>query len=958
MNMFFLKASTRLSMENRKIKILAIDDNNDNLIILRALINEAYPDAITLTTIDGNRGLELAAAEDPDVILLDVIMPGMDGFEVCRNLKADSRLVDIPVVFITALKGDRKNRIRALEAGAEAFIAKPIDESELTAQIRAMVKIKSANLIKHHEKERLAALVEEQTRELKKTQIATLNLLEDLKIENEERKKSEAALQESEEKYRELVEGSPDAIAIQIDEKIVFVNRSSLNLMRVSSIHELLGKSVFEFVHPDSQELVKKRIREIIQSEGIIPVLEERFLRMDGSEVDVEVKAMPIIFHNKPAIQMVVRDVTERKRAEIALSNERTLLRTIIDLIPEAIYVKGSDGRKILANPKEVQLSGKNSEDEVIGKTDEELYPDRGERQFEREDQIVLESGKSIIDIEGKLVDKSGQLRWLLGSKVPLRNTRGEIIGIVGLNHDITERKHVEEELLKLSRAVEQSPTSVFITNRDGNMEYVNSKFCEVTGYSKEEVVGKNPRLLKSGHQDQNFYKELWATILNGKEWKGEFRNKKKNGELYWESALISPLVNKDGKILHFVAVKEDITEKRKMIEELIAAKEKAEEMNRLKSNFLANMSHELRTPLNGILGYSEILMSQLEALDQTEMAAGIYQSGKRLSETLNFILDLSEAETNTLEVIAKDLAVIPSTQNSISLCMNEAIKKNLQVETIIYEENIWAHLDEHLFGRILYNILDNAIKFTDSGKILIEIGTETISEIDWVFIKITDTGIGIPENKIDLIWDEFRQVSEGLSRSYEGAGLGLTISKKAVELMHGTISVKSEPQVGSIFTVKFPKLTVTAKKEEPQIQTQPKIILSRKEKAAAKKLPLVLCVEDDFVNRSIMKLFLKNICIVDSAEDGVIALRLAAEKKYDLFLMDINLGGGMNGMEVVKEILKHKKYAGTPVVAVTAYAMGSDKTEFLQGGCTHYLSKPFQKSDIIELVNLALKNN
>jgi PAS domain S-box-containing protein len=945
-------------MENRKIKILAIDDNNDNLISLKALINEAFPESITVTAIDGKRGLELAATEDPDVILLDVIMPGMDGFEVCHNLKTDSRLIDIPVVFITALKGDRENRIRALESGAEAFISKPIDESELTAQIRAMVKIKSANLIKHNEKERLAALVEEQTHELKKTQLATLNLLEDLRTENEARKKSEAALLESEEKYRGLVEGSPDAIAIYVDDKIVFANRSSVALMRASNVEELIGRSVFEFVHPKFQKFVSTRMTEVTQSDKSIPVVEERFIRLDGSEVEVEVKAIPVVYNRKNAVQLIVRDITERKRAEEAISNERTLLRTIIDLIPDAIYVKGSDGRKILANLKEVALSGKNSEDEVIGKTDEELFPDREERNFEEEDQLVLESGKSIIDIEGKLLDKNGHLRWLLGSKVPLRNVQGEIIGIVGLNHDITERKHTEEELLKLSRAVEQSPTAVIITNPKGDIEYVNNKFCEVTGYSKEEAIGQNPRVLKSGHQDQDFYKKLWATILSGKEWKGEFRNKKKNGELYWESALISPLVNKDEEITHFVAVKEDVTEKRKMIEELITAKEKAEEMNRLKSNFLANMSHELRTPLNGILGYSEVLVSQLDSPVQTEMAEGIYQSGKRLSETLNFILDLSEAETNSIEVIAKDIAVVPLAKNSISLCSNDATKKNLQMETIIKDENILAHLDEHLFGRIIYSLIDNAIKFTDSGKISIEIGTEINSEQDWMYIKIKDTGIGIPENKINLIWDEFRQVSEGLNRSYEGAGLGLTISKKAVELMHGVITVESELGVGSIFTVKFPRVTVIPKKDELIIGIQPKIIPQEKGTILQKELPLVLCVEDDFVNRNIVKLFLKNICVVETAEDGETAIQLATEKKYDLFLMDINLGGGKNGMEVVSEILKNEKYAGTPIVAVTAYAMGSDKAEFLEGGCTHYLPKPFHKSDIIDLVTTLLNNN
>jgi response regulator RpfG family c-di-GMP phosphodiesterase len=171
-------------MDSRKIKILAIDDIRDNLISLKALISEAFPDALVITAINGTKGIELAATEDPDVILLDVVMPGMDGFDVCRQLKADKKLKEIPVIFVTALKGDKKSRILALECGAEAFLSKPIDESELTAQISAMVKIKTASIERHNEKQRLAALVAERTRELEQ--------------ELAERKKVDDALQESE----------------------------------------------------------------------------------------------------------------------------------------------------------------------------------------------------------------------------------------------------------------------------------------------------------------------------------------------------------------------------------------------------------------------------------------------------------------------------------------------------------------------------------------------------------------------------------------------------------------------------------------------------------------------------------------------------------------------------------------------------------------------------------------
>ncbi len=808
-----------------------------------------------------------------------------------------------------------------------------------------MAKKKKTNIEKQNENKRLA----------------TLNLLEDLKTENEARTKSENALRESEERYRQLINLSPDAVVVHTDQHFVFVNPAAIKLFGAKNKEELLGRHISDFVHQDFQNIVQHRVKKISEGE-FVPLIEEKFLRMDGTIVDVEAAAMPLTYRNKPSVQVVIRDITQRKAAEEVLTNERTLLRTIIDLMPDAVFVKDIFGRKILANKKEIELSGKKFEDEVIGKTDFDLYSESEAKLFAAEDKLVIECGKSLLNIEGKLIDKEGKEHWLIGAKVPLSDVHGKITGLVGVNHDFTERKQFEDELLKLSRAVEQSPASVVITDPEGDIEFVNTKFCEVSGYTKEEVLGKNPRVLKSGFHDKNFYTKLWDTISSGKEWSGEFLNRKKNGENYWESALISPVINKDGDITHYVAIKEDITEKKKMIEELIIAKDKAEEMNRLKSNFLSNMSHELRTPLNGILGYAEILTSLLEDAEQLDMVLGIYQSGRRLSDTLNFILDLSEAETGKIEVSTKDISVVPIITECIRSFHEDAQNKNLQLETIIKDENIVAHLDDLLLKRIVHNILDNAIKFTKEGKISVEIGKEVVAANgetgrgENLYIKIEDTGIGIPADKIDLIWEEFRQVSEGISRSYEGPGLGLTISKKAVELMHGTIAVQSNYGAGSAFTVKFPALIGSIDKKEVPAYVPIQVDQLIRTETTGKHFPAVLYVEDDLLNRNMVKLFLKDYCLVDAVGDGKEALKLLTENKYDVFLVDINLGEGMNGLDLVKEILNIPHYAKTPIVAVTAYAMGKDKVESLAGGCTHYLAKPFRKREIIDLVLSVVK--
>ena len=246
------------------IKILVIDDIPDNLISLKAQITDAFPEAIIFIALNGAKGIELAVAEDPDVILLDIVMPGMDGYEVCQRMKANQQLSNIPVVFVTAIKGDKESRIRALECGAEALLTKPLDQSELIAQIRAMVKIKAANIIKQNEKERLTQLIDEQVRELKVSHTATLNLLEDLKNENEIRKQSEEALKRSIEQYRALTQSTNDAI--------VTINGDGIVTGWNNGAEKMFGYSEEEIMGEKSAIIMPQQYREL-HNQGINRVL-------------------------------------------------------------------------------------------------------------------------------------------------------------------------------------------------------------------------------------------------------------------------------------------------------------------------------------------------------------------------------------------------------------------------------------------------------------------------------------------------------------------------------------------------------------------------------------------------------------------------------------------------------------------------------------------------------------
>ncbi|MDX9712625.1 MAG: PAS domain S-box protein [Ignavibacteriaceae bacterium] len=524
-----------------------------------------------------------------------------------------------------------------------------------------------------------------------------------------------------------------------------------------------------------------------------------------------------------------------------------------------------------------------------------------------------------------------------------------EILEIVA--HELSifiQHKRAEEESQKLTKAIIQSPASILITDPNGVIEYVNPKFTEISGYSLEEVKGKTPNIVQSDEHDKRFFAHLWKTISSGKDWHGEIKNRKKNGDFYWETSIISPILNEEGKITNYLAINEDITEKKKMIEELIIAKEKAEEMNRVKSSFFANMSHELRTPMVGILGFSEMLMDEFKNNpDFLTMIKSINTSGHRLLETLNMILNISKLEAAKVEPVLSTTNIIPIIRESFQFFESAAFKKNLNYALNIAVDEVLCSVDSFLFLSIMNNLINNAIKFTSYGSITVTV--ETLNND--VSISVSDSGVGISREKLNLIWEEFRQASEGYNRSFEGTGLGLTISKRYTELMNGKIYVESVIDKGTTFTITFP--LIEGKLEKTSVDTTHNIPNLQKING---NFPKILYVEDDDVSIKLVKTITKGLYEVDTAKDSDEALSLVNNNKYKLILMDINLHKGMDGIELTQLLRKNADYKDIPIVALTAFAMGQEKNEFLSKGMTHYLSKPFSRMQLLEIINEAIK--
>jgi PAS domain S-box-containing protein len=507
-------------------------------------------------------------------------------------------------------------------------------------------------------------------------------------------------------------------------------------------------------------------------------------------------------------------------------------------------------------------------------------------------------------------------------------------------------RKKTEAELKKLSAAIRQSPVSVVITNKEGIIEYVNPKFCELTGYNAGEVYGKDLRILNAGTQPKELYANLWNTILQGKNWTGELHNRKKNGDLYWEEAVISPIFDDAGNITHFVAVKEDITEKKKIWTNWQIAKEKAEESDRLKSAFLANMSHEIRTPLNAIVGFSNLLAdSELDRETRKTYYEIIQTNTSSLLVLIDDIIDLSRIEASQLSLNFSNFDAI-ELFHELAWERREPTASGVifQLDDSLQIDGLIIHSDRIRFKQILNNLVSNALKYTEQGTVTAGISSITDKEVSF-FVR--DTGIGISPVDQTIIFDRFRKADNPSSKKYGGAGLGLTITKRLVELSGGTISLESKPGAGSVFTFTQVLSTRSEHRPEPVKTTFPPQRIND-----SASIPLVAVAEDSDDNYLLLEIMLKQLKYnCQRFRDGkeISDHFLALEKPDARFiLMDIRMPV-MDGFEAARLILK--KFPSLPIIAQTAHAMVTDLEKIRKEGFAETLTKPFSMEKLSQVI-------
>jgi two-component system cell cycle sensor histidine kinase/response regulator CckA len=885
-----------------------------------------------------------------------------------------------------------------------------------------------------------------------------------------ERKKAESALAESEQRYKRLVESSPVAVAVHSEGRFVFVNEAGLRLIGAEQPEDIIGKPILDIVHPDYKELARARAFQTPGDEQENPPLEERFVRFDGSLVDVEVVSTPITYQGKPAMQVVARDITARKRAEEAVRKSEAQFRQVWESALDGMRLVDEEGTIITVNDaycrmmglEREQLQGKpfnvvyQSDSDMSNGADLERYRQNlaartveprmeAELSLQTGRRILVDLTNSVLEVPGQplrlltifrditerreaekklreseekfrtLSEQSPNMIYIYNGKriVYVNNKCVELLGygkeefysprfdfmtlispeyldlirvnlrshlqgrelppyeyalvtkdgkriegihtttlidyegeqsILGLVTDTTEQKRADEELRKLSRAVEQSPASIIITDTGGNIEYVNPKFTQVTGYHPSEVIGQNPRILKSGHTPSREYQQLWETISSGNEWRGEFQNKKKNGELFWESASISPVRDPAGIITHYLAVKEDITERKKLEQQLWQA-QKMESIGTL----AAGIAHDFNNILAIILGYTSLM--HRAAGDSPRVATALEAIGKAVERGAGLVRQiLTFARKTEFNLEPLDVNVVI---NELSKMLAETFPKTIPLSLELAENLPVISMDHSQLHQALLNLCVNARDaMRDHGSLTISSGAISGDDIaarfrnaagnHYVVISVSDTGVGMDEATKSRVFDPFFTTKE----KGKGTGLGLAVVFGVIQAHQGFIDVESEPGKGTTFRVYLP-IPVKALATAPEVSSVEEEIPGGTE--------TLLVVEDEEMLLELVATLLEQKGYrVLGAADGERAVEVYNRHQNEISLVITDLGlPKLDGWEVFKRVRKINPKVN--VFLASGYVDRDLKQEILGSGVKGFLQKPYRPEELLKTVRKAL---
>lgn len=813
-------------------------------------------------------------------------------------------------------------------------------------------------------------------------------------LENEvaKRKKADESINELNKMYKSIFDDSSVAICFSLEQKLINVNNAFLELFKYNSFEELKDIEIIDLICEEDKSILFERYKRAEM--GLINEnsYDVRIKCSDGEIRDVNVKSNVIELNDKKYNLTILLDFTDKKRFEKELLKEKAYFENIFEKSPEAIAILDNKGVIIKINNAFTKLFGYTAE-EAIGKKTKELIEPK--EIFGEINSLIsrVVMGETIF-YDTVRVTKNGEIINVSIIGTPIEYYKNKF-GIYAIYHDISDRvKYNKEIKLKgelfnaLSKAQQQL---LNIKSNDNSLQLYIKTIGEALQIDRIRVFdifynaqdGNKIKTLSEWKNNEHILSlpeigddELLSIFNN---WIEKFDSIKiydkesnnlnsKDSEILLKcgiKALVAAPIYTRDKLSAFICF-EDFVNDNKWTEteisilnisassignflesrlyeiELIKSREKAEEADKLKTNFISNISHELRTPLNGILGFTELLKEELVNEEHKNMLEIINLSSLRLLDTLNSIIDFTLLSKLKIYLNKTVVDIDEVINNKIKIFKIDLERKGIR---FYYQSNnkIKILTDYDYFGRIFGNLIDNAIKFTKKGAIVIDVRLiQNESGVNFAQIKVIDTGIGIAKEHFELIFEPFRQVSEGLSREYEGNGLGLTICKRYVDLLGGKIEVSSELGKGTTFTLTFPDVISSITYNDSEIKIK-------------KNNPLILLVEDEISSREFANFILSGKYSLHTAINADNAIKKIYEYKYDAILMDISLGMGKNGVDVANIIRSVSGYENVPIAAVTANAMIDQIEHYMKSGFTHYIAKPYTKEALLSLIEQML---
>ena len=601
--------------------------------------------------------------------------------------------------------------------------------------------------------------------------------------------------------------------------------------------------------------------------------------------------------------------------------------------------------------------------DELIGRTYESLASDLNPEQPWEEMRQTIGQGKTWRGEIG-IAAKDGGHASLMLTVIPLVDGQGVVQQALSVGTDISERKESKlklvqtmENLRDIEKALDES-SIVAITDRAGVITYVNEKFCEISKYEKHELLGKTHRVINSGYHPKAFFQEMWSTIKRGEVWRGEVKNRAKDGTEYWMNTTIVPFLDDDRKPRQFISIRSDITDRVKAeealaerTEQLARTRDEAIKASMIKSQFLANMSHELRTPLNAIIGYSEMLREEAEELGESvfvEDSGKISKAGNHLLALINDILDISKIEAGKMDLHLETCSLPSLVQDVVTTIRPLTEEKGIRLDYECAEQGEIT-TDVLKVRQILINLLSNANKFTEAGVITLRIFREERDGASGHSFYVRDTGIGMTPEQMEKLFHAFTQADASTTRKYGGTGLGLAISQRLSQMMGGDIRVDSELGVGTSFVCWLPVST-----EEPKEALLPAEDGSGSALGERDAVNILL-IDDETSNCELMQRYIaKTGWTMSYAGNGAKGIRLAKAQRPDVICLDI-LMPEIDGWSVLAALKSDPDTADIPVIVWT---MLNDGQQGYALGVSEYLTKPSERDKLIDTIRKYIRSD